>query len=282
MIGHDCRSILKFARVWVSALLSVSIANCSRPTRFQYLQATAYIRHSEAVVVNGDVSFGWNDYSGTRNIFLLGEPHRESQLQRAGLHRLCDNGLRFLLGFTILRSLPSSTHVIWAHTQTGADSVNLNGIAELQFLGSRLGVKVARPVPVNTGRLCLRSISAGFTNSITLTNTAAFAGLRRSQRQGLSLQTIRSMPASASPSSHARALRKHGRWRLFTITTGQVTDTPLSGIDQAHRTVLTCWAGWMFDRPPSTNGGRLTGPARRCATIGQKRTSAMCRLPARW
>ncbi len=61
--------------------------------------ATAYIAHEQGPwFVDGDLSFGWNDYSGNRNILVPGyyRYQRAEQLQRTDLHRFRHNRLPLL------------------------------------------------------------------------------------------------------------------------------------------------------------------------------------------
>ena len=157
----------------------------SANTDFNTYQATAYISHEQGPwFVNGDASFGWNDYSGTRNIILPGlNLTAKANYSGQDYTAFATTGYHFFVEeFTItpLASL-QYTHVnLGAYTETGADSVNLNVNSQsYNFLESRLGVKVARPVPVTSGAF-VPEVHFNWLhelNNPTLTNTAAFAGL---------------------------------------------------------------------------------------------------------
>jgi outer membrane autotransporter protein len=120
-------------------------------TNFNTYQATAYISQERGPwFVDGDMSFGWNDYSGTRNISIPGF----NQTANAGYSgqdytAFVTTGYHFLTrGFTItpIASL-QYTHVnLDSYTETGAGTVDLKVNSQsYDFVESGLGVKAARP-----------------------------------------------------------------------------------------------------------------------------------------
>ena len=151
-------------------------------TDFNTYRATAYIDHEHGPwFVQGDVSFGWNDYSGARNISFPGL----SRTANAGYSgqdytAFATTGYHFLAeGFTItpLASLQYTHLNLNGYTETGAGSIDLKVNSQnYDFLESGLGVKVARPIGSSDGTYVpeghfkwLHEI-----NNPTLANTAAF------------------------------------------------------------------------------------------------------------
>jgi outer membrane autotransporter protein len=114
-------------------------------------QGTAYVTHEEGPwYVQGDTSFGWNDYSGSRNISLPGLTLiPKSNYSGQSYTGFVTTGYHFFnQGFTItpLASL-QYTHVDEdGYSETGAGDVNLKVNSQsYDFLESTLGVKVAHP-----------------------------------------------------------------------------------------------------------------------------------------
>jgi outer membrane autotransporter protein len=161
MIGYDA-PIAPDTRVGLGIGYARSMINAkvfSANTDFNTYQATAYIAYEPGpLFVYGDVSFGWNDYTGTRNIVFPGvnssakaaySGQDYTAYLAAGYHFFAD-------GFTItpMASL-QYTHVnLDGYTETGAGSIDLNVNSQsYDFVESRLGVKVAHPFHTSAGAL---------------------------------------------------------------------------------------------------------------------------------
>jgi outer membrane autotransporter protein len=118
-------------------------------------QTTAYVSHEHGPwFVQGDASFGWNDYFGTRNISLPGF----SQTTNANYSGQSYTGFAttgyhfFTQGVTItpLASLQYTNLNLDGYTETGGGNINLRVKSQnYDFLESGLGVKVARPFAYN-------------------------------------------------------------------------------------------------------------------------------------
>jgi outer membrane autotransporter protein len=113
-------------------------------------QAIAYIGHERGPwFVNGDVSFGWNEYSGKRNIVFPGLS-RTARADFSGQDYTVfgTTGFHFKAdGFTItpFASLQYTRVNLNDYTETGAGDINLKVRGRnYDFLESGLGVKVAR------------------------------------------------------------------------------------------------------------------------------------------
>jgi uncharacterized protein with beta-barrel porin domain len=151
MIGYDAPIApgtraglaLGYARSMIDASGSAS------STDFDSYNVTAYIGHEQGPwYIDGDLSYGWNDYSGTRNVRFAGFG-RTAQASYSGQDytAFATTGYHFPVhGFTItpLASLQYSRVNIGGYTETGGGSVNLAvGSRGYDFLESGLGVKVA-------------------------------------------------------------------------------------------------------------------------------------------
>jgi uncharacterized protein with beta-barrel porin domain len=155
----------------------------SASTNFNTYQATAYITHEVGPwYVAGDVSMGWNDYSGTRNIMLPGIT-RTAKASYSGQDYTVfgTTGYHFFAGgFTItpLASL-QYTHVnLGSYSETGAGSVSLNVNSQsYDFLESRLGAKVTYPFNTGNGNLVPEVHFNWFHELVNpkFVNTASFA-----------------------------------------------------------------------------------------------------------
>jgi uncharacterized protein with beta-barrel porin domain len=155
---------------------------------FNTYEATAYISHEQGPwFVQGDVAFGWNDYSGQRNISFPGfsqtanasySGQEYTAFATSGYHFLVPQGITI----TPLASL-QYTHVdLGSYNETGAGDVDLKVKSQsYDFLESGLGVKVARPFAAS-----LFSTDGGYVPEVhfkwlrellnpTLKNTAAFS-----------------------------------------------------------------------------------------------------------
>jgi len=146
-------------------------------------QATAYVGHEQGPwFVYGDLSFGWNDYSGTRPISFPGI-NQTAQASYGGQDytAFMTTGFHFpVSGFTItpLASL-QYTHVnLDGYTETGAGNLDLKVNSQGDdFLESGLGVKVDRLFGTASGTYVPEVHVKWYHELInpTLQNTAAFA-----------------------------------------------------------------------------------------------------------
>ncbi|HVC59507.1 MAG TPA: autotransporter domain-containing protein [Acetobacteraceae bacterium] len=129
----------------------------SAGTNFNTYEATAYIAHENGPwFVDGDLSFGWNDYSGTRNISFPGI-NQTAQASYSGQDytAFATTGYHFFArGFIItpLASLQYTHMDIGNYGETGAGAIDLNVQSQhYDFLESGLGVKVADPFRYRDG-----------------------------------------------------------------------------------------------------------------------------------
>jgi len=146
-------------------------------------QATAYITHEHGPwYVQGDFSFGWNDYFGSRNISLPGfTVTPTANYSGQSYTGFMTTGYHFFnQGFTItpLASL-QYTHVdVDSYSETGAGDVGLQVKSQnYDFLESALGVKVARPFAYAEGIAAVPEVHAKWYRELvnpSLANTAAF------------------------------------------------------------------------------------------------------------
>jgi outer membrane autotransporter protein len=118
-------------------------------------QTTAYITHEQGPwFVQGDASFGWNDYFGTRNISLPGfNQTTNANYSGQSYTGLATTGYHFFTqGFTItpLASLQYTNLNLDGYSETGGGNIDLRVRSQnYDFLESGLGVKVARPFAYN-------------------------------------------------------------------------------------------------------------------------------------
>jgi outer membrane autotransporter protein len=129
----------------------------SANTDFNTYTATAYIAHEQGPwFVDGDLSFGWDDYSGTRNISFPGV-NQAAQASYSGQDytAFVTTGYHFFAqGITItpLASLQYTHMDIGGYGETGAGAIDLNVQSQhYDFLESGLGVKVADPFRYRDG-----------------------------------------------------------------------------------------------------------------------------------
>jgi uncharacterized protein with beta-barrel porin domain len=159
------------------------IGTGSSDVDFNSYQATAYISHERGPwFVQGDVSLGWNDYSGRRNISFSGfNQTANSGFNGQNYTAFMTTGYHFLAReFTItpLASL-QYTHInIDGYSETGAGDVNLKVNSQsYDFVESGLGAKVARPFLYRDGTY-VPEVHFKWLHELynpTLKNTAAFA-----------------------------------------------------------------------------------------------------------
>jgi uncharacterized protein with beta-barrel porin domain len=123
----------------------------SANTDFNTYQATAYVTHERGPwFVQGDVSFGWNSYSGTRGISLPGTSRVASaSFDGQDYTAFVSTGFHFYTqGFTLtpLASLQYTHMNLDGYTESGAADIDLKVNARsYDFVESGLGGKVARP-----------------------------------------------------------------------------------------------------------------------------------------
>jgi len=122
----------------------------SDSTGINTYQVTAYIAHDDGTWFgDGDLSYGWNGYSGVRHISFPGINRTASAkysgedftgLVTAGRHFAVDD-----LVVTPLVSVQASSVNLGSYTETGAGDINLQVVAQnYAFVESGLGVNVAR------------------------------------------------------------------------------------------------------------------------------------------
>ena len=153
-------------------------------TGFNSYQAIAYIAHEDGTwFANGDLSYGWNNYSGMRHIVFPGIDRKAfAKYTGEDFNGLVTGGRHFFVdAFTVtpLASL-QATHVgLGAYTETGAGDINLLVASQdYSFLESGLGVNVARPFDLDDGRAMLPEVHVKWLHELIdqkLQNTATFA-----------------------------------------------------------------------------------------------------------
>jgi len=155
----------------------------SASTDINSYQATAYISHEHGPwFVNGDLSFGWDDYTGSRNIMFPGV-NLSPQASYSGQDytAFATTGYHFFAGgFTItpLASLQYTHMDLAGYSETGASSIDLNVQSQhYNFLESGLGVTAARPFLYQNGTYVPEVHAKWFHELVnpTMQNTAAFA-----------------------------------------------------------------------------------------------------------
>ena len=122
-------------------------------------QVTAYIAHERGPwYIDGDVAYGWNDYSGLRQIQFPGIDrtaqskyggHEATAYVTTGYHLFAG---RFVI--TPLASLQYTRLDLNGYVETGAGDIDLRVKSQrYDFLESALGVMVGRPVATSTGTI---------------------------------------------------------------------------------------------------------------------------------
>jgi outer membrane autotransporter protein len=121
-------------------------------------EATAYIAHEQGPwFVDGDLSFGWNDYSAARNVLVPGIINSTAQGSYNGQDytAFATTGYHFAAGaFTItpLASLQYTHMNLDSYTETGAAPLNLSVNSQnYDFLESALGVKASQAIGTANG-----------------------------------------------------------------------------------------------------------------------------------
>ena len=130
---------------------SFSSGSGGSSTNFDSLQATIYAGHERGPwFINGDVSLGWNNYSGTRSIVFPGL-NRVASASYSGQNYAASvtSGYHFFARGLIITPLAALNfaHVdLGSYTETGAGDVNLRVKSQrYNFLQSSLGVNLALP-----------------------------------------------------------------------------------------------------------------------------------------
>ena len=121
-------------------------------------EATAYIAHEQGPwFVDGDLSFGWNDYSESRNVLVPGIINGPAQGSYSGQDytAFATTGYHFAAGaFTItpLASLQYTHMNLDSYAETGAAPLNLSVNSQnYDFLESALGVKASQAIGTANG-----------------------------------------------------------------------------------------------------------------------------------
>jgi outer membrane autotransporter protein len=185
MVGYDMpidpQTRVGFGIGYARSLIDGKIFSAN--TDFNTYQTTAYVSHEQGPwFINGDISFGWNDYSGTRNIMFPGF-NRTAKAGYSGQDytAFAATGYHFFAqGFTItpIASLQYTHMNLGAYTETGAGDVSLRVNSQsYDFVESRLGVKAAYPVRLDAGALVPEVHFNWFYElaNPTMVNNAAFA-----------------------------------------------------------------------------------------------------------
>jgi len=128
-------------------------------TDFDTYQATAYIGHDSGPwFINGDLSFGWNEYSSRRHMVFPGFD-RTANADYSGqtYTAFANTGYHLPLAsftFTPLASMQYSRVDVDSYTETGAGDVNLKVDSQsYDILESGLGMKVERAFTYSGGSL---------------------------------------------------------------------------------------------------------------------------------
>ena len=151
-------------------------------TNFDTYQVTAYVSHETGPwFVQGDASFGWNNYSGTRNISFPGiNLTANAGYSGQSYTYYANTGYHFYSqSFTItpIASLQYTRVNLNGYTESGAGDVDLKIASQrYDFLESGLGVKVARPFVHGAGTYVPETHFKWLheINNPTLKNSAAF------------------------------------------------------------------------------------------------------------
>ena len=162
-------------------------------TGFDTYQATAYIAHDMGPwFVDGNLSYGWNDYTGRRHIQFPGiDRVAQAKYDGQDYGAYIVTGYRLRTdGFTItpLASL-QYTHVnLSGYSETGADSIDLTVNAQhYDFLESTLGVTATRAYGYRNGTF-VPEVHFKWLHELvnpSFENTAAFAGSQPFVTSGL-------------------------------------------------------------------------------------------------
>ena len=154
-------------------------------TSIDTYKGLVYIGHESGNwFVNGDASFGWDDYSGTRLIQFPGVS-RAAKASYSGQDytaRVTTGYHFFAGGFTItpIAALQYTHLDLGSYTETGAGDIGLRVNAQsYDFLESSLGAKVAYPFQYRNVNF-IPEVHAKWFHELTnptVTNTAAFSAV---------------------------------------------------------------------------------------------------------
>ena len=129
---------------------SINEKSSGNRTDFSSVQAIAYAGHTAGPwFIDGDLSFGWNEYSGRRNIIFSGVNHTAAASyngQDYGAFLMTGLNLP-VMGFVVtpFASLQYSAIPLGGYTETGAGDINLRVRGQsYNYLESGLGLKVSR------------------------------------------------------------------------------------------------------------------------------------------
>jgi uncharacterized protein with beta-barrel porin domain len=160
-----------------------SFQGVGNDTAIDTYKALVYIGHDRGNwFINGDASFGWDDYTGTRLIQFPGVS-RSAKASYSGQDytaRVTTGYHFFAGGFTIVPiAALQYTHLdIGSYTETGAGDIGLRVNSQgYDFLESSLGAKVAYPVRYRDVNF-IPEVHAKWFHELTnptVSNTAAFS-----------------------------------------------------------------------------------------------------------
>ena len=126
-------------------------------TNFNSYNVMAYVGHETGTwFVNGDLAFGWNDYTGQRMISFPGlDRIANASFSGQEYSGFASTGYHFFAGgmtITPLASLQYTHMDLGGFTESGAGDINLKVNARsYDFVESGLGVKVAHPFVYRDG-----------------------------------------------------------------------------------------------------------------------------------
>jgi outer membrane autotransporter protein len=160
MVGYD-RSIAADTRAGLGlgyARSTIKGKSGNDTTGINTYQATAYIAHEDGTwFANGDLSYGWNNYSGMRHVVFPGIDRRAfAKYSGEDFTSLLSIGRHFFLEDVTVTPLASlqGTHVrLGAYTETGAGDISLKVASQdHDFLETGLGVNAARHFNLDDGK----------------------------------------------------------------------------------------------------------------------------------
>jgi outer membrane autotransporter protein len=168
MVGYD-RSLNVDTRAGLGlgyARSTIKGKSGNDSTGINTYQVTAYIAHEDGTwFANGDLSYGWNSYSGMRHIVFPGIDRRAfAKYSGEDFTSLLSIGRHFFLEDVTVTPQASlqATHVnLGDYTETGAGDISLKVASQNRdFLESGLGVNAARHFDLDDGRDLLPEVHA--------------------------------------------------------------------------------------------------------------------------
>ncbi len=126
---------------------------------FDTYQATVYVDHNSGLwFLDGDLAFGWNEYSGARHIVYPGfDRTANANYSGQDYTAFASTGYHIPVAkfsVTPLASLHYSRIYLEGYTETGAGDINLKVQSQsYDFLESGLGMKVERPMVTRVGAI---------------------------------------------------------------------------------------------------------------------------------